>query len=218
MFDVDYLIEILEKNNVDIITRRKHSYIMYQGIESDYIFILKEGVAKISSILKDGGEFNIAYVSDLDFVSLLEEERSDGISSFFNVRVESETADFYRVPRKLFWTWINNDFRLFKIVDDFYRRRLAMSLKVFQNMTVKGKKGAVCAHIYNLIDQFGIRKKDGILIDFPETNEDIAGFCGISSRTSVNRILHDLKAERVIDIIDNHIMIYDASYLKQYVD
>lgn len=48
---------------------------MYQGIESEYIYVLKDGVAKISNILRDGREFNIAYVAQPDFVSLLEENK-----------------------------------------------------------------------------------------------------------------------------------------------
>ncbi|RZI49374.1 Crp/Fnr family transcriptional regulator [Lactococcus kimchii] len=215
--NIDYLIEILEKNHVSVVTRKKHSYIMYQGIESEYIYVLKEGVAKISNILRDGREFNIAYVAEPDFVSLLEEKQNDGISALFNVRIETDTASFYKISRNDFWTWVKNDLSLFKVVDDFYKRRLALNLEILQKMTINGKKGAVCACINTLIDDFGIRKKEGILIDFPVTNEDIAGFCGISTRNSVNRILHDLKEEQVIDVVDNKIMVYNPQYLEDYV-
>ena len=64
--------------------------------------------------------------------------------------------------------------------------------------------------------QYELRKyliKNGFTI----TNEDIAGFCGISTRNSVNRILHDLKDEKVIDVIDNKIMIYNPQYLEEYI-
>ena len=59
--------------------------------------------------------------------------------------------------------------------------------------------------------------RDGILIDLKITNDDIAGFCGISTRNSVNRILHDLKDEKVIGVIDNKIMIYNPQYLEEYI-
>jgi CRP-like cAMP-binding protein len=215
--NTEYLVKFLEEKNATVTSRKKHSYVMYQGIESEYVYVLKEGVAKISNIMRDGREFNIAYVSEPDFVSLLEEKSQDGISSLFNVRVESEEASFYRVLRKDFWNWVRGDINLFRVVDDFYRRRLAMNLEVLQKMTINGKKGAVCACIHSLIDDFGIQKSEGILIDFPVTNEDIAGFCGISTRNSVNRIIHDLKVEKVIDIIDNKIMIYKPQYLEDYI-
>ena len=198
---IEYLLRLLEEKEVNVVTQRRHSYVMYQGIESDYVYILKEGVAKISNIMRDGREFNIAYVTEPDFVSLLEEKQENGISALFNVRVESEEASFYRVQRQEFWKWVMSDLTLFRIVDDFYQRRLAMNLELLQKMTINGKKGAVCACINSLINEFGIKKRNGILIDFPVTNEDIAGFCGISTRNSVNRIIRDLKTEEIIDII-----------------
>lgn len=214
---IEYLLRLLEEKEVNVVTQRRHSYVMYQGIESDYVYILKEGVAKISNIMRDGREFNIAYVTEPDFVSLLEEKQENSISALFNVRVESEEASFYRVQRQEFWKWVMSDLTLFRIVDDFYQRRLAMNLELLQKMTINGKKGAVCACINSLINEFGIKKRNGILIDFPVTNEDIAGFCGISTRNSVNRIIRDLKTEEIIDIIDNRIMVYNSEYFEDYI-
>ncbi|WP_285011042.1 Crp/Fnr family transcriptional regulator [Lactococcus garvieae] len=214
---IEYLLRLLEEKEVNVVTQRRHSYVMYQGIESDYVYILKEGVAKISNIMRDGREFNIAYVTEPDFVSLLEEKQENDISALFNVRVESEEAIFYRVQRQEFWKWVRSDLTLFRIVDDFYQRRLAMNLELLQKMTINGKKGAVCACINSLINEFGIKKRNGILIDFPVTNEDIAGFCGISTRNSVNRIIRDLKTEEIIDIIDNRIMVYNSEYFEDYI-
>ena len=61
-------------------------------------------------------------------------------------------------------------------------------------------KRAVCFHLQKLSSLFGVEQEDGFLIDFNITNEDIAGFCGISTRNSVNRILNELKREGVLDI------------------
>ena len=133
------------------------------------------------------------------------------------MRIESDEATFYRVPRKVFWEWIDKDIKLFRIVDNFYRKRLVMILEALQKMTVNGKKGAVCACLYNFIECFGRQKAEGILIDFPVTNEDIAGFCGISTRTSVNRILRELREEKIIDIVQHKIMICDKYSLQNYI-
>ena len=82
---------------------------------------------------------------------------------------------------------------------------------------MNGKNGAVCAFIYQLISLFGREVNNGILIDFQVTNDDIAGFCGISTRNSVSRILCELKKEGVIKIVNQKILILDIDYLKQYV-
>ena len=56
-------------------------------------------------------------------------------------------------------------------------------------------------------------KNEGILIDFTVTNDDIAGFCGISSRSSVNRMLKELRADGVITVKNHKFIIQDISYL-----
>jgi len=83
-------------------------------------------------------------------------------------------------------------------------------------MTMNGKKGAVCAFIFKLVKQFGVQTEDGILIDFAVTNEDIAGFCGISTRNSVNRIIHDLKEEGVVEIKNQKIMTISYDEFMDY--
>ena len=77
---------------------------------------------------------------------------------------------------------------------------------------------ALSTHFYNLISLSGKEIKEGILIDMQITNDDIAGFCGISTRNSVNRILRGLREENVIRIVDNKILILNADYLKPYAD
>ncbi len=49
-------------------------------------------------------------------------------------------------------------------------------------MTMNGKSGAIYAFLYNLISLFGKENEEGILIDMQVTNDDIAGFCGISTK------------------------------------
>lgn len=76
----------------------------------------------------------------------------------------------------------------------------------------------LCAFLYYLITMFGKEVRNGILIDLKITNDDIAGFCGISTRSSVNRILRGLREEHVIRTLYNKIVVLDVDYLKQYVD
>ena len=84
-------------------------------------------------------------------------------------------------------------------------------------MTMNGKTGAVCAFLYLQIEPFGKKMKEGILIDFQITNDDIAGFCGISTRNSVNRILRRLRENGVISVENQKILIKDKEYLEQYM-
>lgn len=212
-----YLLSFLSQRNIHTITRKRHAYLTYCGLEQQYTYILKEGVVKTSIILKDGREFNIAYLKGPNIISLLRDEISSYTSAPFNVRVETEEATFYLIPRVEFWNYINNDRKLQDYVKEYYRLNLAEAIQRQQLMSMNGRTGAVCAFLYTLVHQFGKEHKNGWLIDFPVTNEDIAGFCGISTRNSVNRILHNLKEQRIIDIQNQKILVMDMLYMQQYV-
>lgn len=215
--DSKFLIEFLEKHNTPTIIKKHHMYLTYYGLEQKYTYVLKNGIIKTSIILKDGREFNISYICAPDIISLLRDEVSYYTSSPFNVRVESEEAVFYKIPRVTFWEYVNSNIELQNYVKEYYRCKLSESIHSHQIMTMNSKKGAVCAFLYNLIGKFGKKEKTGYLIDFSITNEDIAAFCGISTRNSVNRILHELKKEEIIDIINQKILILDVQYLFEFV-
>lgn len=215
--DNEYFLKFLEEKNTPTIRKERHAYLTYYGLEQQDTYVLKDGVIKTSIILHDGREFNISYIQAPDIISLLRDEVSQYTSAPFNVRVESEYATFYRIPRVLFWDYINQDKKLQDYVNNYYRSKLSEAIFRQQLMTMNGKNGAVCAFLYQLISMFGRKVSKGILIDFQITNDDIAGFCGISTRNSVNRILRGLREKNVITIVYQKILILDVEYLKQFV-
>ena len=212
----EYLINFLEKENTPIIKKKKHMYLAYRGLEQAYTYVLIDGVVKTSIIMNDGREFNLDYVTPVDIVSLVRDEVSNYTSAPFNVRIESDEATFYRIPRIKFWQYVKNDQQLQDYVREYYRNKLSETIESLQYMTMNGKKGAVCSFLYKLVNQFGVEAEGGILIDFNVTNEDIAGFCGISTRNSVNRIIHDLKEEGVVKIHNQKLVVLDKAYLEEF--
>ena len=110
-------------------------------MEEAYTYVLKKGVVKTSIILKDGREFNLSYIVSPDIISLLRDEVSNYTSAPFNIRIESEEASFYRIPRTVFWEYVREDAVLQDYVRDYYRAKLSESISSLQNMTMNGKKG-----------------------------------------------------------------------------
>ena len=213
----EYFLQFLKEKNMPVIEKKRHTYLTYYGLEQQDTYVLKEGVIKTSIILRDGREFNISYIKAPDIISLLRDQVSQYTSAPFNVRIESDVATFYRIPRVLFWDYVNQDKKLQDYVNSYYRDKLSEAIFRQQVVTMNGKNGAVCAFLYQLIHLFGRKTQNGTLIDFQVTNDDIAGFCGISTRNSVNRILSKLKDEGVITIVNKKIYILDIDYIEQYV-
>ena len=217
LFMSECILHFLEENNVPIITKKKHTYLMMDGHDQEDMYILKEGIIKVSIILCDGREFNITYIKDFDVFSLLKDEINKFSSSQFRVRIESDSAAFYRIPREFFYNEFSHNPAWDEYVNEYYRTKLKEAIIRQQVMTMNGKNGAVCAFIYSLIPLFGRKVKKGIFIDLQITNDDIASFCGVSTRNSVNRILRGLREENVITMVYHKILILDENYLKRYV-
>ena len=151
-----YLIDFLEKENTPIIKKKKHMYLAYRGLEQAYTYVLIDGVVKTSIIMKDGREFNLEYVTPVDIVSLVRDEVSNYTSAPFNVRIESDEATFYRIPRIKFWEYVRDDKHLQDYIREYYRNKLSETIESLQYMTMNGKKGAVCSFLYKLMNQFGV--------------------------------------------------------------
>ena len=215
--DSRVLKEYLERNNFPIVRKRYHKYLTFEGVEDCYTYILKEGTVKASVISNDGREFNLRYIKDLEIVSLIKDEYSQFIDSPYNIRVESEYAEFYRINRVKFWEQINDDPKMQHYVKEYYRYRLLYSMKKMQQMLLNGKLGAVCTQLYELYDLFGVRTEEGLVIDFIITNEEIAKFCGISTASSVSRILKQLKKSGIIKVKDHRIIITNMDLLEDNI-
>ncbi|MFK4567287.1 CRP-like cAMP-binding protein [Enterococcus sp. UD-01] len=217
LMDSHVLQEYLDKHSFRVVVKKKKSYLTYEGLQDRYAYVLKSGIIKTSVISPDGREFNLRYINNLEIVSLLRDEYSQFTDAPFNIRIESNRAELYQLDRVQFWKDINNSKELQMYVKDYYRVRLMHSMKKMQQMLMNGKFGAVCTQIYELYETFGVPEDDGILIDFIVTNEEIAHFCGITSASSVNRMMQQLKEMGAIKIHDRKIVITDLELLKDNI-
>lgn len=211
----ELFLDFFSEHEVPVIRKRRHTFLK---MDDENVYILKEGVVKVSVLMRDGREFNIAYLKGFDILSMFKDAVVDCKFSSLMIRVESEEASFCLVSREDFSRAVKQDEKLKEYVEAYYRENLQRALYRQKCMTMNGKSGAIYAFLYNLISLFGKEIEEGILIDMQVTNDDIAGFCGISTRNSVNRILRGLREENVIRIVDNKILILNADYLKPYAD
>lgn len=211
----ELFLDFFTEHEVPVIRKRRHTFL---NMDDENVYVLKEGVVKVSVLMRDGREFNIAYLKGFDILSMFKDAVVDCKFSSLMIRVESEEASFCLVSREDFSRAVKRDEKLKEYVEAYYRENLQRALYRQKCMTMNGKSGAIYAFLYNLISLFGKENEEGILIDMQVTNDDIAGFCGISTRNSVNRILRGLREENVIRIVDNKILILNADYLKPYAD
>lgn len=211
----ELFLDFFTEHGVPVIRKRRHTFLK---MDDENVYVLKEGVVKVSVLMRDGREYNITYAKGPNLLSLMCDTLREDVAYRIRIRVESEEASFCLVSREDFSRVVKQDEKLKEYVEAYYRENLQRALYRQKCMTMNGKSGAIYAFLYNLISLFGKENEEGILIDMQVTNDDIAGFCGISTRNSVNRILRGLREENVIRIVDNKILILNADYLKPYAD
>lgn len=208
----------LDAHNFPVVVKKKRKYLVYEGWQDRFIYVLKKGIIKTSVISHDGREFNMEYINSLEIVSLLKDEYSQLIDSPFNIRIESETAELYQIDRVKFWKDVNQNPDLQNYVKDFYRFKLLHSMKKMQQMLMNGKFGAVCTQLNELYRLFGKKLPNGeVLIDFEVTNEDIARFCGITAASSVNRMMNQLRQAGAIRMEKRKIVITNFSIIQDHI-
>lgn len=217
--DHAYLVAQLRARGVPVSAKKHGEYLSYYGLGQSNTYVLLDGVVKASVIMREGREYNISYIKGPNPVSLLRDEESNLTDAPFNVRVESARATYLSVPRVTFWNCVNNDAQLLSYVKDYYRLNLERAMHRTRCFTMNGKTGAVGAFLYEVARDFGVPVEDGVRIGLCVTNEDIAGFCGISSRNSVNRILRGFREQGVIRTgrKDCEITVLQPARLERYV-
>ena len=213
----NHLQEYLDDHSFPYIVKKKKKYIVYEGLQDSFVYILKKGIIKTSVISHDGREFNLRYINSLEIASLLKDEYSKYTDAPFNIRIESPTAELYKIDRVKFWQDINNNPKLQDYVKEYYRVNLLKTMKKMQQMLMNGKFGAVCTQLYELYETFGVETKEGILIDFVITNEEIARFCGITSASSVNRMMQQLRDTDAIELLNRKILIKNLDAIEENI-
>lgn len=87
----------------------------------------------------------------------------------------------------------------------------------FRDLMLMGKHGALYSTLVRMTNTYGIKVKDGILIDLALTNKDLANFIG-TTRESVNRMLNELRKNEVISIENGLITVHNITFLKEFLE
>lgn len=153
----EYLLNRMEAAHAPVITKKRHTYLTYHGLAETNTYILKRGIVKNSIILQDGREFNLSYIAKPDVISLLRDEISKDTDQPFNVRIESDTAEFYKIDRVTFWQMVNKDDELNNYVKEYYRTKLSENILRCQQMIMGSKHDVVCTFMNQLVGLFGKR-------------------------------------------------------------
>lgn len=132
----ELFLDFFTEHEVPAIRKRRHTFLK---MDDENVYILKEGVVKVSVLMRDGREFNIAYLKGFDILSMFKDAVVDCKFSSLMIRVESDEASFYCVSKELFNQLLNEHSELVEYVNTYYRKKLSETISRQELMTMNGK-------------------------------------------------------------------------------
>jgi CRP-like cAMP-binding protein len=194
---------------------KKGTFLFQEGSTANELFLVQSGIIQLSKIIPDGRELTLRMCSTGDFIGeldlfspapkyLLSARVAEGgdVAVIMKDELEGEMAKSSELSME-FIKWMSQQYR--------------KSQTKFRDLVLHGKKGALYSTLIRISNSYGSKTNQGILIEIPLTNQELANFCG-TSREVVNRLLSDLRKEDVISIDKGLITIHDLKYLKVEID
>ena len=192
----------------------KGTYLFQEGMEAEELYIVISGKVQISKITTDGRELSLRICGENDICGELT-LFTDNPKYLLSAKV-LEDGEVVAIRKDVLENEIFQDSTLalefMKWMSDHFRKTQTK----FRDLVLNGKRGALFSTLIRMSNSYGVQQKDGILIDLPLTNQELANFCG-TSRESTNRILSELKKDNIISIKKGKISILNLQYLRNEI-
>jgi CRP-like cAMP-binding protein len=213
--DLTYEISELIKASEKILKYKKGAFLFREGQEAKEMYIILSGKVQISKMNAEGKELYLRLCKENDIVGELT-LFTVGPRYLFNAKFLEDGEVAAINIESLEQTLFNNSklaYEFLKWMNDHIRKTITK----FRDLVLHGKKGALYSTLIRLCNSYGIVKENGIYINVPLTNQDLANYCG-TARESVSRMLGELRDEGIISIDRKKIIIHDLNFLKNEID
>jgi CRP-like cAMP-binding protein len=193
----------------------KGSFLFQEGMLAEELYIVISGKVQISKITSDGRELSLRICGENDICGELT-LFTDNPRYLLSAMVLEE-GEIVAIKKDVIECEIFQNsklaFEFMKWMSDHFRKTQTK----FRDLVLNGKRGALFSTLIRMSNSYGIPKGNEILIDLPLTNQELANFCG-TSRESTNRILSELKKDKIISVKKGKISILNLQYLKNEID
>jgi CRP/FNR family transcriptional regulator len=193
----------------------KGSFLFQEGSQADEMYIVQSGILQISKIIPDGRELTLRMCSKGDFIGELN-LFSPSSRYLLSARVV-ESGEVAVIMKDVLEEKLSQDLPLSLEFIKWMSQQSRKTQTKFRDLVLHGKKGALYSTLIRISNSYGVKTNQGVLVELPLTNQELANFCG-TSREVVNRLLSELRKSGIISIDKGIITIHDLEYLKREID
>jgi CRP-like cAMP-binding protein len=190
------------------------TFLFQEGMVAEELYVIISGKIQISKITSDGRELSLRICGENDICGELT-LFTDSPRYLLSAKVLEE-GEIVSIKKNVIESEIFQNsklaFEFLKWMSDHFRKTQTK----FRDLVLNGKRGALFSTLIRMTNSYGVHIDNGILIDLPLTNQELANFCG-TSRESTNRILSELKKDKIISVKKGKITVLNLQYLKDEI-
>lgn len=205
-----------ELNSISVdVNYPKDTLLYMDGDKAENLYFIRSGSVKISKTTLEGKELTLYICKPGEMIGELALFQPNITYTSTAEMLEDGTVGI--ISRVALEELLTKNSRLavefMKWMGIAYRRNQSK----FRDLMLMGKHGALYSTLVRMTNTYGIKVKDGILIDLALTNKDLANFIG-TTRESVNRMLNELRKNEVISIDNGLITVHNITFLKEFLE
>jgi CRP-like cAMP-binding protein len=178
---------------------------------ADRVMLIQKGCVKLSALSEDGKEVVLAIRGPGDLVGELSAIDGEPRSA---TATALEPVDVLVVPASDFRAFLERNPRVALLLVAMLARRLRDADRKRVEFTAQDSTGRVAARVVELSERFGDEVEQGLRIDLPISQEELAGWTGCS-RDSVVKALQAMRGLGWIETERRRITVLDVEALRR---
>ncbi|WP_234417322.1 MULTISPECIES: Crp/Fnr family transcriptional regulator [unclassified Lysinibacillus] len=209
-------IAILCQTKGTIFKLEKGATIFQEGERAEHIFLIKSGSVQVSKETESGRELTIRICGKDCLIG--ESLMFCKFTSHSTTAKALEASEIYSIHNDLLESFIQDHPTLMVDYLKWIQTENIKNQSRLRDLVLHGKKGALFSTLIRLANTYGkFSSVNEVFISIALTNTEIANLCA-TSREMINRMLNDLRKDKIIKIDRGYITILDLNYLKQEID
>ena len=175
------------------------------------VMVIERGRIKFISVTSEGKEVVLAVREKGDLIG--EQSTFDGAPRSATA-IAIDPVEALVVPAETFRRFLEQHPRVALVLLEMLSRRLRDSDSKRIEYSAHDAVGRVAARLIELVERFGLEEGDGVRIDLPLTQEDLAGWTGVSLE-SVGKATQTMRKLGWIETGRRRITVLDLDAMRQ---
>ena len=188
--------------------------LFHEGDDAGSVIVLLAGRAKLTVPSSSGREVIVAVRGPGDLLgelaALVEAPRSATVTTI-------EAVDALILAGSAFASFLERNARVALVILRLVAERLLYADLQQAQFATHDVVGRVAHRLVELTERFGVESEEGVVLDVPLSQEELAGWTG-ASREAVNKALQVLRSLNMIETGRRRFTVLDADGLRRLAD